>query len=66
MRGAPPPGWQRRFVLEARGYAKDMDLYTRDGETVGPLPVSVARTRAARQRRETLHRRYNTRFQAGR
>ena len=31
-------GWTRRFVLEARGWCKDMDLYTKDGETVGPLP----------------------------
>src|SRR5262249_48055158 len=27
-------GWTRRFVLEARGWCKDMDLYTKDGETV--------------------------------
>lgn len=59
---APPaPGWSRRFVLETRGWAKDMDLYTRDGETVGPLPTSGRPAlRAAR-----LNERYNTRYQAG-
>ena len=25
-------------MLEARGWCKDMDLYTRDGDTVEPLP----------------------------
>ena len=28
---AAPDGWTRRLVLEARGWCKDMDLYTRDG-----------------------------------
>jgi hypothetical protein len=61
----PPPGWRRRVVLEARGWAKDMDLYTRDGGQVGPLP----RTRdgdPAAARRTALHDRYNLRFQGGR
>jgi tetratricopeptide (TPR) repeat protein len=37
----PPvrPGWSRRFVLETTGWCKDMDLYTKDGDTVGPLPL---------------------------
>ena len=35
---AAPHGFRREVILEIRGYAKDMDLYTRDGETVGPLP----------------------------
>ncbi len=58
---APPPaGWTRRLVLRARGWCKDMDLYTRDGDTVTPLPGddTEARTR--------LHRAYNTRFESGR
>ena len=50
-----PRGWTRRFVLETRGWCKDMDLYTRDGATVGPLPGE--RDKAA----QTLHDRYNTR-----
>ena len=51
-----------RLVLEIRGWCKDMDLFTRDGETLGPLPNDghppVART--------LLHARYNTRYQSGR
>jgi Tfp pilus assembly protein PilF len=39
---APPvpvmEGWSRRFVLDARGWCKDMDLYTKDGSTVEPVP----------------------------
>lgn len=56
----PAAGWTRHFVLRARGWCKDMDLYTRDGETVGPLPgrETTARTR--------LHAAYNTRFESGR
>ncbi len=34
----PPDGWQQRLVLEVDGWCKDMDLYTRDGATVAPLP----------------------------
>jgi hypothetical protein len=56
----PPPGWTRRVVLDARGWCKDMDLYTKDGDTVEPLP---GRDTPARQ---ALHARYNTRFQGGR
>ena len=58
----PPPGWHRRFVLETHGWAKDMDLYTRDGETVAPLP---SRGPADPARVRQLHERYNTRYQAG-
>ena len=56
----PPAGSQRTVVLEVRGYAKDMDLYTLDGETVGPIPGP------GDQRREALHQQYKTRFQGGR
>ena len=62
----PPPGWRRRIVLEARGWAKDMDLYTRDGGQVGPLPRSGPATRGAGKRRDELHAEYNLRFQGGR
>ena len=58
----PAAGWTRHLVLAAYGWAKDMDLYTRDGERVGPLPTS-GKDPAARNR---LHARYNTRYQAGR
>ena len=37
-RDARAGGWTRRLVLELRGWCKDMDLYTRDGETIEPLP----------------------------
>jgi hypothetical protein len=57
-----PAGWTRRYVLEARGWAKDMDLYTKDGETLEPLPS----TGSASPDRQRLHARYNTRFQAER
>ena len=30
----PREGWRRYWVLETRGWAKDRDLFTRDGETV--------------------------------
>jgi hypothetical protein len=53
-------GWTRRFVLEARGWCKDMDLYTKDGETVAPLPGTRGPIAAARQRR------YTTRYESGR
>ncbi|MDZ7749285.1 MAG: FG-GAP-like repeat-containing protein [Halofilum sp. (in: g-proteobacteria)] len=59
--GSVNPG-TRRFVLRAHGWAKDMDLYTRDGETVAPLPGGNGSNDA----RAMLHQRYNTRFESGR
>jgi hypothetical protein len=56
-----PSGWERFFVLETNGWAKDMDLFTRDGETVGPLP-STGKPEVVR---DSLHQRYNTRYQSG-
>jgi tetratricopeptide (TPR) repeat protein len=53
-----PSGWQRRLVLEANGWAKDMDLYTADGATLEPLPVSGKPT----ARRDALNGQYNTRY----
>ena len=58
-RQGAPEGWTRRLVLETRGWCKDLDLYTKDGETVEPLPGR------ATPGRDALHRRYNTRYQAG-
>lgn len=57
---AVPRGWTRQFVLRARGWCKDMDLYTRDGETVAPLPGTDTPARAR------LHAAHNTRFESGR
>jgi hypothetical protein len=54
-----PDGWSRRLVLELRGWCKDMDLYTLDGETIEPLPGVET---AARRR---LHPQFNTRYAAG-
>jgi hypothetical protein len=60
---APPArvadGWTRRLVLELRGWCKDMDLYTLDGETIEPLPGTNTAARAR------LHPRFNTRYASG-
>ncbi|NNG13328.1 MAG: VCBS repeat-containing protein, partial [Halobacteria archaeon] len=56
-----PAGWRRRFVFETEGWAKDMDLYTADGNTLEPLP---SRGHPDGQR-EALHARYNTRYRSG-
>lgn len=56
-----PPQWTRCFVMETHGWCKDMDLYTRDGETVGPLPTAGTVT----LQRDRLHRSYNTRYESG-
>jgi hypothetical protein len=66
---SPPPApenWNRRIVLDARGWAKDMDMYTRDGGRVGPLPVTEGRTEDEIARRRALHDRFNIRYQSGR
>lgn len=59
-------GSNRRFVLEARGWAKDMDLFTGDGGRVGPLPRRVSGDAEVDARRRTLHEQLNVRFQSGR
>ncbi len=58
-----PEGMTRYLVMSSHGWAKDMDLYTRDGETVGPMPKhdSVSVDRA-----DLYHPLYNTRYQSGR
>jgi hypothetical protein len=59
---APPQsGWTRQLVLESNGWAKDMDLFTKDGETLQPLP----RRSGASARVSRLHERYNQRHQTG-
>ena len=57
----PEPGSSRVYVLEARGWCKDMDLYTHTGETVGPLP----RSGKPAAPRDQLHARFNTRYRSG-
>jgi len=56
-------GWSRRFVLTVNGWAKDMDLYTADGGTVGPFPTRGGTISAEAQ---ALMDRYTVRYQAGR
>ena len=58
---APQRGWSRYLVLQTRGWTKDMDLFTKDGATLGPLPSAGLRSTAA----STLLARYNLRFQDG-
>ncbi len=53
--------WSRTFIFESFGWAKDMDLYTKDGSTVGPLPSNHNDP----IERERLHRQYNTRYRSG-
>jgi hypothetical protein len=61
--GSPPPaGWSRTLVFESNGWAKDMDLFTKDGDTLGPLPSLGA----ASERRDRLHAQLNTRYRSGR
>lgn len=58
----PPAGWSRTLVFESNGWAKDMDLYTRGGAALAPLPSLGA----VSERRERLHARFNTRYRSGR
>jgi len=53
---------QRFYVLESHGWCKDMDLYTRDGETLDPLPSSGLDPSVPR----SLHAEFNTRYLGGR
>ena len=61
----PPPGHQRHFALRFHGWAKDMDLYTRRGDTVAPLPAPDGLATQARARGRQLNHRYNVRFGEG-
>lgn len=59
----PPAEDHRRFyVLESEGWCKDMDLYTKDGETLEPLPGSEL----GGGERIVLIEAYNTRYRQGR
>ena len=62
---APPPGHRRYYAIRFHGWAKDMDLYTRDGDTVMPLPAPERLDAAQLAVRDELHRRYNVRYQEG-
>jgi tetratricopeptide (TPR) repeat protein len=58
--------WTRMFILQLRGWCKDMDLFTKDGETIDPLPVSRHLSADELRRRDELHSRFNTRYESGR
>ena len=58
-----PPGHRRFFAIAFHGWAKDMDLYTEHGDTVGPLPVPDGADATLLARRDALHSRYNVRYQ---
>ena len=61
-----PTGWSRTYVLEADGWCKDADPFTKDSGTVKPLPVRKdIDDELTRRRRDRLHRKYNTRFKSG-
>ncbi len=58
---APPEEWTRVFVLEAEGWCKDMDLYTRDGSTLDPVPTAGRASSTTAMLCST----YNTRWSGG-
>ncbi len=59
------PSHQRLYILEFRGWARDMDLYTKHGETVEPLPWLEELELDQRKRVQQLHDQYNVRFEQG-
>lgn len=60
-----PSGWRRQFVLELTGWCKDRDLYTKDGDTLAPLPARPAATPESLRHRDALQAQYNTRYRSG-
>ena len=58
-------GRQRRFVVDFRGWVKDMDMYTSTGEKVEPLPILRGLADEQLRNRERLHEKFNLRFQSG-
>ena len=64
--GTPlPDGWTREFVLEADGWCKDADLFTRDAGAVEPLPTRGPLNDTQAEIRNRLHQKYNTRYRSG-
>jgi len=61
----PSDGHRRLFRIVFHGWAKDMDLYTLNGDTVGPLPVPDGADSSMIAKRDRLHARYNVRFREG-
>jgi hypothetical protein len=54
----PRTGWTRVYVLEVDGWCKDMDRFTRDGNTVAPIP-STGKDPSIPGK---LHAEFNTRY----
>ncbi len=61
----PPTNHKRRFILRTSGWCKDMDLYTKTGETLAPLPAHHPLTPAEEKHRRSLHQKYHTRYRSG-
>ncbi len=54
-------GLNRYFILQFKGWAKDMDILTKDGETLSPIPSNGHVSLKAQQ----LNNQFNNRFKAG-
>ena len=63
--GEPAEGFVRRLVLETTGWCKGMDLYTKNNESLEPIPSHESMTPQQRAKREALHERYNIRMLDG-
>ena len=61
----PEPGHRRYYALEFHGWAKDMDLYTKTGDTIEPVPHHENISSDQLATRDDLHTRYNVRHQSG-
>ena len=62
----PRAGWSRYYVVEADGWCKDADLFTKDAGTVEPLPTrGVPMSAEQIEYRDLLHGKYNTRYKLG-
>ncbi|MEM7316778.1 MAG: hypothetical protein AAF497_26900, partial [Planctomycetota bacterium] len=61
----PSKGNKRQYVLESAGWCKDMDLYTKDGESILPLPVRAESKGKENPCRDELHEEFNQRYRAG-
>jgi len=60
------PGWSRYYVLQADGWCKDSDSFTKDSRKIEPLPTrGLPTTEQERKLREKLHTKYNTRYRSG-
>lgn len=54
-------GYTRYFILKFKGWAKDMDILTKQGETLAPIPADGTISVMARE----LNEKYNNRYRAG-